>query len=70
MPLLRLAVVGDPHGAWDGTDHTVLERIQPDALLVGGDLSDGLPQVPSLLRRLELPAGLLGGSWQPWIFRL
>lgn len=62
MPLLRLAVVGDPHGAWDGTDHTVLERIQPDALLVVGDLSDGLPQVPSLLRCLELPAACIVGN--------
>lgn len=62
MPLLRLAVVGDPHGAWDGTDHTVLDRIRPDALLVVGDLSDGLPQVPSLLRRLQLPVACIAGN--------
>lgn len=62
MPFLRLAVVGDPHGAWDGTDHTVLDRIRPDALLVVGDLSDGLPQVPSLLRRLQLPVACIAGN--------
>ena len=62
MPLLRLAVVGDPHGAWDGTDHTVLDRIRPDALLVVGDLSDGQPQVPSLLRRLQLPVACIAGN--------
>jgi len=62
MPVLRLAVVGDPHGAWDGSDHTVLELICPDALLVVGDLSDGQPQVPALLRRLELPVACIVGN--------
>ncbi|MEB3105213.1 MAG: TIGR04168 family protein [Cyanobacteriota bacterium] len=62
MPVLRLAVVGDPHGAWDGSDHTVLELIRPDALLVVGDLSDGQPQVPALLRRLELPVACIVGN--------
>ena len=62
MQVLRLAVVGDPHGAWDGTDHTVLERIRPDALLVVGDLSDGQPQVPVLLRRLKLPVACIVGN--------
>ena len=62
MPVLRLAVVGDPHGAWDGSDHALLERLAPDALLVVGDLSDGQPQVPALLRRLELPAACILGN--------
>jgi uncharacterized protein (TIGR04168 family) len=62
MQVLRLAVVGDPHGAWDGSDHAVLERIRPDALLVVGDLSDGQPRVPALLRRLELPVACILGN--------
>lgn len=62
MPVLRLAVVGDPHGAWDGSDHALLERIRPDALLVVGDLSDGQPRVPALLRRLELPVACILGN--------
>ena len=62
MPVLRLAVVGDPHGAWDGSDHSVLEQIRPDLLLVVGDLSDGQPQVPALLRRLELPVACIAGN--------
>ena len=62
MPVLRLAVVGDPHGAWDGSDHALLERLAPDALLVVGDLSDGQPQVPALLRRLELPVACIAGN--------
>ncbi|MFQ6540227.1 MULTISPECIES: TIGR04168 family protein [Aphanothece] len=62
MGLLRLAVVGDPHGAWDGSDHHLLDRVRPDAVLVVGDLSDGLPQVPALLRRLPLPVACILGN--------
>ncbi|EDY38951.1 phosphoesterase [Cyanobium sp. PCC 7001] len=62
MGLLRLAVVGDPHGAWDGSDHRLLERLRPDAVLVVGDLSDGTPQVPALLRQLPLPVACILGN--------
>ncbi|SBO42127.1 TIGR04168 family protein [Cyanobium sp. NIES-981] len=62
MGLLRLAVVGDPHGAWDGSDHRLLELIRPDAVLVVGDLSDGTPQVPALLRQLPLPVACILGN--------
>jgi uncharacterized protein (TIGR04168 family) len=62
MGLLRLAVVGDPHGAWDGSDHRLLERLRPDAVLVVGDLSDGTPQVPALLRQLALPVACILGN--------
>jgi uncharacterized protein (TIGR04168 family) len=62
MPVLRLAVVGDPHGAWDGSDAAVLERVAPDALLVVGDLSDGQPRIPAALRRLPLPVACILGN--------
>jgi uncharacterized protein (TIGR04168 family) len=62
MPILRLAVVGDPHGAWDGSDQALLSLLAPAALLVVGDLSDGDPRVPALLRRLELPAACILGN--------
>ncbi len=62
MPVLRLAVVGDPHGAWDGSDAALLERVAPDALLVVGDLSDGQPRIPADLRRLQLPLACILGN--------
>jgi uncharacterized protein (TIGR04168 family) len=62
MTVQRLAVVGDPHGAWDESDAAVLERVAPDALLVVGDLSDGHPRIPALLRRLALPTACILGN--------
>jgi uncharacterized protein (TIGR04168 family) len=62
MTVQRLAVVGDPHGAWDESDAAVLARVAPDALLVVGDLSDGQPRIPALLRRLELPTACILGN--------
>ena len=44
MRILNLAVVGDPHGSWDRSDHELLAKLSPDALLVVGDLSDGQPR--------------------------
>ena len=62
MPIQRLAVVGDPHGAWDESDAALLEILRPDALLVVGDLSDGHPRIPALLRRLPLPVACILGN--------
>ncbi|MEO1003348.1 MAG: TIGR04168 family protein [Cyanobacteria bacterium J06638_7] len=62
MAILRLAVVGDPHGAWDGSDAALLERIAPDALLVVGDLSDGELRIAATLRRLSLPVACILGN--------
>ena len=64
MPIavVRIAVVGDPHGAWDGSDHALLARLAPDALLVVGDLSDGQPRIPALLARLPLPLACILGN--------
>ena len=62
MAVLRLAVVGDPHGAWDASDAALLEQLLPDALLVVGDLSDGQPRIPAELRRLPLPLACILGN--------
>jgi len=59
---LRLAIAGDLHGQWDAHDHALLVRLAPDALLVVGDLSDGQPRIPSLLRQLPLPVACLLGN--------
>jgi uncharacterized protein (TIGR04168 family) len=62
MPVLRLAVLGDPHGAWDDSDAALLQRLAPDALLVVGDLSDGQQRIASALRRLPLPVACILGN--------
>jgi len=62
MGIRRLAVVGDPHGAWDQRDGELLQLLAPDALLLVGDLSDGKPRIPALLRRLPLPTACVLGN--------
>lgn len=62
MVVQRLAVVGDPHGAWDESDAALVEQLAPDALLLVGDLSDGQLRVPALLRRLTLPTACILGN--------
>lgn len=59
---MRLAIAGDLHGQWDLSDHTLLELLAPDAVLVVGDLSDGQPRIPALLRQLELPLACILGN--------
>ncbi|NDC34679.1 MAG: TIGR04168 family protein [Synechococcaceae bacterium WB9_2_112] len=59
---MRLAIAGDLHGQWDHSDHALLELLAPDALLVVGDLSDGTPRIPALLRQLELPVACVLGN--------
>ncbi len=49
---MQLAIAGDLHGQWDSSDHALLALLAPDALLVVGDLSDGKPRIPALLRQL------------------
>jgi uncharacterized protein (TIGR04168 family) len=62
MAIQRLAVVGDPHGAWDAQDAALMEVLAVDALLLVGDLSDGHPRIPSLLRRLTVPTACVLGN--------
>lgn len=59
---MQLAIAGDLHGQWDLSDHTLLELLAPDALLVVGDLSDGTPRIPALLRQLALPVACILGN--------
>ena len=62
MAIRRLAVVGDPHGAWDERDGDLVQRLEVDALLLVGDLSDGKPRIPALLRRLPVPTACVLGN--------
>ena len=59
---LRIAIAGDLHGAWDHSDHALLELLKPDALLVVGDLSDGQQRIPALLRQLPMPVACVLGN--------
>lgn len=60
--LLRLAIAGDLHGQWDASDEQVLALLQPDALLVVGDLSDGQARIPQRLAALDLPLACILGN--------
>lgn len=60
--LLRLAIAGDLHGQWDASDEQVLAVLQPDALLVVGDLSDGQARIPQRLAALDLPLACILGN--------
>lgn len=62
MAELNIAIAGDLHDQWDRSDHDLLERIRPDALLLVGDLSDGKPRIPALLASLELPVACVLGN--------
>ena len=61
-PVLRLAIAGDLHGQWDQADAQLLDILQPDALLVVGDLADGDVMLPRLLRQLKLPVACVLGN--------
>ena len=60
--LVSIAIAGDLHDQWDGSDHSLIDLIRPDALLLVGDLSDGSSRIPSLLRRLETPLACVLGN--------
>ena len=62
MPDLQLAIAGDLHDQWDATDHELLSRLGPDALLLVGDFSDGDSRIPTLLAGLDLPLACVVGN--------
>ena len=62
MPDLNLAIAGDLHDQWDASDHELLARIRPDALLLVGDFSDGDSRIPTLLAGLDLPLACVIGN--------
>lgn len=62
MADLHLAIAGDLHDQWDDSDHELLHRIAPDALLLVGDFSDGHSRIPALLAQLELPLACILGN--------
>ncbi|MFM7086012.1 MAG: TIGR04168 family protein [Cyanobium sp.] len=62
MRELNLAIAGDLHDQWDADDQALLHRLQPDALLLVGDLSDGRSRIPTLLSELDLPLACILGN--------
>jgi uncharacterized protein (TIGR04168 family) len=59
---LQIAIAGDLHDQWDGSDHRLLAAIRPDALLLVGDFSEGGGRIPNLLRELALPVACVLGN--------
>ena len=59
---LRVAIAGDLHGDWGTGDVDLIERLQPDALLFVGDLSDGDLRLVKSITQLSLPVAVLLGN--------
>ncbi len=59
---LRVAIAGDLHGDWGDRDAELIERLQPDALLFVGDLSDGDLRLVKSITQLSLPVAVLLGN--------
>ncbi|MFS6827516.1 metallophosphoesterase [Cyanobium sp. ATX-6F1] len=62
MPVQRLAIAGDLHGQWDGSDVELLAQLAPDALLVVGDLHNGQQRIAASLGKLSLPLACILGN--------
>jgi uncharacterized protein (TIGR04168 family) len=62
LPVQRLAIAGDLHGQWDGSDVELLAQLAPDALLVVGDLHDGQQRIAASLGKLPLPVACILGN--------
>ena len=62
LTTLRLAIAGDLHGDWGDRDAELIERLQPDALLFVGDLSDGDLRMVKSITQLTLPVAVLLGN--------
>ncbi|CAI8425080.1 MAG: 3',5'-cyclic adenosine monophosphate phosphodiesterase CpdA [Cyanobium sp. ARS6] len=59
---LRVAIAGDLHGDWGERDADLIQRLQPDALLFVGDLSDGDLRLVKSITQLSLPVAVLLGN--------
>lgn len=60
--VLRLAIAGDIHDQWNHQDHELLRYLQPDALLVVGDLSEGGQRIAAMLQQVEIPLACVLGN--------
>ncbi len=60
--VLNLAVVGDIHGCWEDEDHSLLEKLAPDAVLFVGDLGEADLKVVRSIKRLSVPTALVLGN--------
>ena len=60
--VLRLAIAGDIHDQWNHQDHELLRCLQPDALLVVGDLSEGGQRIAAMLHQVEIPLACVLGN--------
>jgi len=59
---LRLAIAGDLHGQWGPKDVDLLERLEPDAVLFVGDLSDGDLRLVKSIASLPHPTAVILGN--------
>ncbi len=58
----RIAIAGDLHGLWDAVDDRILERLDPDVVLVVGDLGEGDDRMSRMVARLPYPVACILGN--------
>nr|YP_009530334.1 putative transcripton factor [Paulinella micropora]AXY63023.1 putative transcripton factor [Paulinella micropora] len=59
---LRIAIAGDLHGQWGTPDIKLLSLLNPDALLVVGDFSEGDTNISTQLTQLNIPVACILGN--------
>lgn len=65
-PKLRLAIVGDIHGAWDADDRRALEQLAVDLVLFVGDFGNEAIDVVEQIAALPLPKAVILGNHDGW----
>ena len=59
---MRIAIAGDLHGLWDAVDERILERLDPDVVLMVGDLGEGEDRMSRMVARLPVPVACVLGN--------
>ena len=62
MSLIQIAIAGDLHSEWGEEDNSILEKLNPDAVLFVGDLSDGDLKIVKCIKQLSIPTAVILGN--------
>jgi uncharacterized protein (TIGR04168 family) len=63
---IRIAVIGDVHGAWDEQDEIALKHLNIDLVLLVGDFGNESIEVVRSIAALDLPKAVIMGNHDAW----
>lgn len=63
---LKIAVIGDVHGAWDAEDELALRHLGVDLVLFVGDFGNEAVEVVRAIAALSLPKAVVLGNHDAW----